>query len=1188
MTGGLLSATLVDGADGVVAFFGSLPGSLGGITDGTGGAFALVVAHGDATLSLWFGALLAGLVGLVSGSEPTASLSELADKIDRLKAGDYDVDFGDTDDELGEVRDALNGLADELETQQSPADGVYTDTVLDALDDIFYVLDEDTHLLRWNDAFREVTGYTDDELDGMSTAELFRESREEAVEDAAKTVIETGTHWAEANLQTRDGETIPYEFQATTAQQPDGTTVVAGVGRDITERVERERELAERERELSTLMDNIPGMVYRARNEPNWPMEFVSDGCQAVTGYDAETLESGAVSWGGEVIVDDNDELWDDVQEAVDDREPYQATYQIETADGDIRWVWEQGRGVFDGDGTLQRLEGVIFDITDRKQTEQELEQTSQLLDQAQRLAGVGGWELDLSVDPPYDAVWTAEFADFLGLPPDASLDLEGGFDFYHPEDKPQVRAAVEEAIETEGSFDLEARLVTEDGNQRWVHATGEYAEVDGQPRLRGALQDITERKQRETTLERTTDLLEETQRIADVGGWELDLTDSPDDGTITEQLSRIHGIPLDEAIDFETGLEYYHPADRERVRTAVERAIEHGEAYEIEARFIPEDDSELWVRTTGVPVYEDGEIVKLRGALQDITRQKERELALESIQEASRGLLSDETEQAVAQRVTEGAEDVLDTAESAVYLLDDETNHLEPVATTAGFGDLCDDTAVNDTELWDSFVTGDALELDSESAAFDAEIRRGTVIPLREHGVFVLVTSEPALDEEQGWLAETLAATAEAALDRITSEATLRAHEDELETQNQRLKRQVQINTIIRSVHQSLIGTDTVSEIERAVCERLVESDQISFAWIGGFNGPDADIKPRTWAGDGEEYLDEIPRRRAETSEPAVVTADSGEITVVENVIDALGDADWRRSALVRDFHSVVSVPLSFDGRRIGVLTAYADTPETFTELEEAVFAELGEGIANSLIATTAQQALHEDTQIELSIRLTCDSFFTRLAADADCEVSYQGLTGYDTDKTRMFLTTTGADPKAVLTALADQVAVTNARLVAERDDDSLFEVEIRGDSVPVRLVRHGGTPQSIRTIEAGLDIVVDVPTTTDVREFLEMLETEYMGAELRSRQTVERSAQTQQEYKTALFENLTDRQLEVLRTAYYGGFFEWPRESTGEDIAEMLDVTQPTVNRHLRLAQQRLLKRVFDEDVQKVDNSD
>jgi predicted DNA binding protein len=52
------------------------------------------------------------------------------------------------------------------------------------------------------------------------------------------------------------------------------------------------------------------------------------------------------------------------------------------------------------------------------------------------------------------------------------------------------------------------------------------------------------------------------------------------------------------------------------------------------------------------------------------------------------------------------------------------------------------------------------------------------------------------------------------------------------------------------------------------------------------------------------------------------------------------------------------------------------------------------------------------------------------------------------------------------------------------------------------------------------------------------------------------------------------------VLRTAYFGGFFEWPRESTSEDIAELLNVSQPTINRHLRLSQQRLLSQLFEND--------
>jgi len=143
----------------------------------------------------------------------------------------------------------------------------------------------------------------------------------------------------------------------------------------------------------------------------------------------------------------------------------------------------------------------------------------------------------------------------------------------------------------------------------------------------------------------------------------------------------------------------------------------------------------------------------------------------------------------------------------------------------------------------------------------------------------------------------------------------------------------------------------------------------------------------------------------------------------------------------------------------------------------------------------------------------------------------------------------------------------VTDSRLISDADGDCRFEATVTGELIASRLVRHGGSPRSMHADATGTEITVDVSTGTDVREFVEMLREGYPTVELRSRRHVERSMGTRRELVTSLFEALTDRQLEVLRTAYFAGFFEWPRESTGEEIAELLAVTQPTVNRHLRI---------------------
>jgi PAS domain S-box-containing protein len=137
--------------------------------------------------------------------------------------------------------------------------------------------------------------------------------------------------------------------------------------------------LEESERMLSTLVSNLPGIVYRCRNEPEWPMEYMSGNVAELTGYDAETFLKGDLKW-ADILRDDEERLWNTVQSALDDREPFETTYRIADADGETRWMWEQGRGVFE-DGELVALEGFITEVTERKRHEQELAKYERLVD---------------------------------------------------------------------------------------------------------------------------------------------------------------------------------------------------------------------------------------------------------------------------------------------------------------------------------------------------------------------------------------------------------------------------------------------------------------------------------------------------------------------------------------------------------------------------------------------------------------------------------------------------------------------------------------------------------------------------------------------------------------------------------------------------------------------------------------
>ena len=157
-------------------------------------------------------------------------------------------------------------------------------------------------------------------------------------------------------------------------------TLQAKEGQPTIEQSEAERSHRENERRLATLLSNLPGMAYRCKNDRDWTMEFVSDGCEALTGYKASDLVGiGARPYNSLIHPDDRGRIWNEVQESVGKRLPFRLTYRLVAADGRERSVWEQGVGVFSGT-ELTALEGFITDITDRTDAEAKLQAQNERL----------------------------------------------------------------------------------------------------------------------------------------------------------------------------------------------------------------------------------------------------------------------------------------------------------------------------------------------------------------------------------------------------------------------------------------------------------------------------------------------------------------------------------------------------------------------------------------------------------------------------------------------------------------------------------------------------------------------------------------------------------------------------------------------------------------------------------------
>ncbi|MGM0452215.1 MAG: sigma 54-interacting transcriptional regulator [Thermodesulfobacteriota bacterium] len=145
---------------------------------------------------------------------------------------------------------------------------------------------------------------------------------------------------------------------------------------DVTAFKQAEAALKESERKLSKLMSHLPGMAYRSKNDDRRRLIFASDGSTGLTGYGPDELvNNDDFAFNSIVVVDDRRRVRQTIREMIGTDGAFQMEYRIKSADGQVKWVWDEGVGVIGSDGRIEAIEGFVSDITEHKREEQQLRQ---------------------------------------------------------------------------------------------------------------------------------------------------------------------------------------------------------------------------------------------------------------------------------------------------------------------------------------------------------------------------------------------------------------------------------------------------------------------------------------------------------------------------------------------------------------------------------------------------------------------------------------------------------------------------------------------------------------------------------------------------------------------------------------------------------------------------------------------
>ncbi|GAB6880694.1 hypothetical protein JCM17823_29680 [Halorubrum gandharaense] len=408
------------------------------------------------------------------------------------------------------------------------------------------------------------------------------------------------------------------------------------------------------------------------------------------------------------------------------------------------------------------------------------------------------------------------------------------------------------------------------------------------------------------------------------------------------------------------------------------------------------------------------------------------------------------------------------------------------------------------------------------------------------------------------------------------------KASERRLQRQRERLAAINHLNRVVHGVTGAVIERSTREEIERIACERIAESASYAFAWIGERDAATDAVQVRAAANAGS-YLDDLeisldpddPTSRGPTGRALL----SGEVCAVDDIREDPDYEPWSDAAAARGVRSSAAIPIVHEETIYGVLNVYATRSDAFRDEERTVLTQLGEVIGHAIAAADRKRALMSDSVVELELRIpnalaelgatetpVGTMTLDRILPVADDE--YVAYVSVPTDDIEFVDRVQEAAPNW-----------RTARRIGEGEQSSRFEVRLSEAPVASTLAGLGGSIEEMVISDGDVRVTAHLSQNVGVRRVVEAVRETFPDAEPVARRQVTNAETPVDADADSVLAELTDRQRTVLETAYFSGYFEWPRETSGEEVAEMLDISAATFSQHLRTAERKSFEQLLEQ---------
>ncbi|MFB6091188.1 MAG: PAS domain S-box protein [Halobellus sp.] len=401
-------------------------------------------------------------------------------------------------------------------------------------------------------------------------------------------------------------------------------------------------------------------------------------------------------------------------------------------------------------------------------------------------------------------------------------------------------------------------------------------------------------------------------------------------------------------------------------------------------------------------------------------------------------------------------------------------------------------------------------------------------------------------------------------------------------------------LDGVVSDVTEAVTHPDSRADLERRVVEAIGAA--YAGAWIGTYDPSTEAIAVQESVGatggittddalplgDGDDGVDgegdplpEADRETAAATVAAVAGACEDRYVHIEPIGDVEGDGGDA---------AVAAIPLHYGDVTYGVAAVYTGAPPSHS-YERAVLTALGRAIATGINALESHRTLQSESAVEVRFE-TRDHPLVEFAAAIDSRLRYAGSLADRTRSTMLFEVgheESGSEIDAgdLADAAATVPAVDVHSVLAETADSPVVELSVTDSRLRDLLEEHGAELRALRIDPARSTTTVEVGREEMAQSLADAVMERFADAELVGYRRRKQRNETRREFVAELRSELTERQQAALTRAYTAGYFEWPHEATGDEIAESMGIGRSTFHQHLRSAQRKLVGAVVDNDI-------